>query len=73
MLHVLPGPPGDFNLRTESDRFVPGTHSVLIKNATIWTGRVDGLEIIKSGDVYLKNGLIKVRHQSPIFLFILFP
>ncbi|KAL1759392.1 hypothetical protein FB107DRAFT_205135 [Schizophyllum commune] len=57
-LHTKPGPPPDFNLRTESDRYVPGTKATLIRNATIWTGRVDGLEIIK-GDLLLDKGLVK--------------
>jgi len=41
-----------------SDRFVEGTKHVWIRNATIWTGRVQGLEIIH-GDVFLMNGVIK--------------
>jgi hypothetical protein len=40
-LNVLPSPPPDFNSRTESDRYVPGTPAQLIKNATIWTVRQD--------------------------------
>lgn len=58
LLDTLPGPPPDFNSRTESDRYVPGTKPTLIKNATIWTGRVSGLEVVK-GDLLLDNGLIK--------------
>ncbi|OCH88874.1 carbohydrate esterase family 9 protein [Obba rivulosa] len=58
LLDVKPGPPPDFNLRKESDRFVPGTRPTLIRNATIWTGRVDGLEVLK-GDILLDKGLIK--------------
>ncbi|KAI0367317.1 carbohydrate esterase family 9 protein [Pilatotrama ljubarskyi] len=58
LLDVEPGPPPDFNTREESDRFVPGTKPTLIKNATIWTGRVDGLEILH-GDILLDGGLIK--------------
>ncbi|KAJ7183115.1 hypothetical protein C8R46DRAFT_1158955 [Mycena filopes] len=46
-LDVTPTPPPSFHLRTQSDRFQPGTRAVLVKNATIWTGRVDGLEILK--------------------------
>ncbi|KAI0766557.1 composite domain of metallo-dependent hydrolase [Irpex lacteus] len=57
-LDVKPGPPEDFNKRTQSDRFVPGTKSTLLKNATIWTGQGDGLQIVK-GDILLHNGLIK--------------
>ncbi|KAI0085133.1 carbohydrate esterase family 9 protein [Irpex rosettiformis] len=57
-LSVKPGPPQNFNQRTQSDRFVPGTKPMLLKNATIWTGQVEGLEIVK-GDILLHNGLIK--------------
>ncbi|KAK0189119.1 hypothetical protein F5146DRAFT_1058052 [Armillaria mellea] len=52
LLDVPPGPPPGFHSRTESDRFVPGTKATLLKNATIWTGRVNGLEITR--------GIIKV-------------
>lgn len=31
LLEVKPGPPPDFNARTRSDRFVPGTKATLIK------------------------------------------
>jgi cytosine/adenosine deaminase-related metal-dependent hydrolase len=41
-----------------SDRFVEGTSHVWIRNATIWTGRVQGLEVIQ-GDVFLMNGIIR--------------
>ncbi|KAJ7178858.1 hypothetical protein C8R43DRAFT_871685 [Mycena crocata] len=56
-LHMKPAPPAEFNLRKESDRFQPGTRPVLVRNATIWTGRVDGLEIIK-GDILMNGGII---------------
>ncbi|EJF61654.1 composite domain of metallo-dependent hydrolase [Dichomitus squalens LYAD-421 SS1] len=58
LLDVEPGPPEDFNTRTQSDRFVPGTRPTLITNATIWTGRIDGLEVLR-GDILLDGGLIK--------------
>ncbi|KZT72054.1 composite domain of metallo-dependent hydrolase [Daedalea quercina L-15889] len=58
LLNVQPGPPLDFNLRKQSDRFVAGTRPTLIRNASIWTGRVDGLEVLH-GDVLLDGGLIK--------------
>ncbi|KAM5543998.1 hypothetical protein V8D89_002615 [Ganoderma adspersum] len=58
LLDAQPGPPSDFNTRTHSDRFVPGTTATLITNATIWTGGSDGLEVVK-GDVLLDDGLIK--------------
>ncbi|TEB38238.1 composite domain of metallo-dependent hydrolase [Coprinellus micaceus] len=57
-LNLTPGPPSNFLERTESDRFEAGAEPVLVKNATIWTGRADGLEVVK-GDVFLANGLIK--------------
>ncbi|KAL5507656.1 hypothetical protein ACEPAH_7112 [Sanghuangporus vaninii] len=57
-LRYKPGPPPDFRKRTASDRFVPGTKSALIRNATIWTGQADGQEIIK-GDILLDKGLIQ--------------
>ncbi|KAJ7078078.1 hypothetical protein C8R44DRAFT_896061 [Mycena epipterygia] len=56
-LHVKPAATPLFNLRTESDRFELGTRAVLVKNATIWTGRVDGLEILK-GDIFMAGGII---------------
>ena len=57
-LNTKPGPPSNFYARTVSDRFVEGTKHVWIRNATIWTGRVQGLEVIQ-GDVFLMNGIIK--------------
>ena len=59
VLNTEPGPPSDFHDRTASDRFVEGTKHVWIRNATIWTGRVQGLEVIQ-GDMLLMNGIIKV-------------
>lgn len=57
-LKLSPGPPVDFVHRTTSDRFDVGTKPVLIRNATIWTGQLNGLEIIK-GDIFLDKGIIK--------------
>ncbi|KAJ6469475.1 hypothetical protein C8R45DRAFT_1055168 [Mycena sanguinolenta] len=57
-LHLTPGPPDDFQSRTQSDRFEKGTKPTLIQNATIWTGRDDGNEVIR-GDILLDKGLIK--------------
>lgn len=63
-LHVKPSPPSNFHDRDVSDRFVRDTRPVLIRNATVWTGRVQGLEIIQ-GDVLLDGGIIKqVGHIS---------
>ncbi|KAI0769727.1 hypothetical protein BD413DRAFT_613748 [Trametes elegans] len=57
-LHLRPGPPADFYGRSQSDRFQAGTAPVLIRNASIWTGFSDGLEVIR-GDILLDKGLIK--------------
>ena len=51
-------PPSHFPSRRESDRYVAGTPPTLIKNATAWTGRFDGLEVVY-GDILLDKGLIK--------------
>ncbi|KAJ6553541.1 composite domain of metallo-dependent hydrolase [Mycena vulgaris] len=56
-LDVKPAPAPSFHLRTESDRFQPGTRAVLVKNTTIWTGRMDGLEVLK-GDIFMNGGII---------------
>jgi hypothetical protein len=58
LLDVQPGPPQDFHHRSHSDRFVPGTPPTLIKNATIWTGRESGNEVV-NGDLLLDRGLVK--------------
>jgi hypothetical protein len=50
-LKIIPGPPEDFNSRSESDRFVPGTVPTYIKNATIWVGRSEG--VYESGDILI--------------------
>ncbi|KAI0030405.1 carbohydrate esterase family 9 protein [Vararia minispora EC-137] len=57
-LDRTPSIPHGFHRRTESDRAVPGTPSVLIKNARIWTGEKDGMEVIE-GDVFIDGGIIK--------------
>ena len=57
-LNDKPGPPDDFYKRKESDRFVPGTKTVFIKNATIWTGFDNGKEVF-TGDILLGRGLIR--------------
>ncbi|KAG6903044.1 hypothetical protein C0995_007477 [Termitomyces sp. Mi166 len=58
LLNAEPGPPADFYSRAQSDRFQPGTPPTLIRNATIWTGRVSGHETI-IGDLLLDKGIIK--------------
>lgn len=52
------GPPSNFHQRSHSDRFVHGTPPTLFKNATIWTGRVSGNEVV-TGDLLIDKGLIK--------------
>ncbi|KAF9012391.1 hypothetical protein BDQ17DRAFT_1419786 [Cyathus striatus] len=67
-LNALPGPPSDFHSRLKSDRFVPGTQPVLIKNATIWTGRDSGYDVVH-GNLFIESGIIKaVGHVNPSFL-----
>ncbi|OSC98900.1 carbohydrate esterase family 9 protein [Trametes coccinea BRFM310] len=65
LLEVKAGPPPDFHKRTENDRFVVGSKATLIKNASIWTGNDNGLEVVH-GDILLDKGLIKrIGHVRP--------
>lgn len=57
-INLKPGPPDSFYGRVESDRFQPGTSPILLRNAKIWTGRVEGLEVIE-GDLFMDRGIIK--------------
>ncbi|KAH7106018.1 hypothetical protein BKA62DRAFT_348569 [Auriculariales sp. MPI-PUGE-AT-0066] len=58
-LRSLPHVSKDFaSTRVESDRFVPGTSAVWLRNATIWTGNTNEA-VIYGGDVLLARGLIK--------------
>ncbi|KAF8161153.1 carbohydrate esterase family 9 protein [Crassisporium funariophilum] len=57
-LHILPSPPSNFYQRSHSDRYVAGTPPTLFKNASIWTGRADGHEVVQ-GDLLIAGGLIK--------------
>ncbi|KAK0193022.1 carbohydrate esterase family 9 protein [Armillaria mellea] len=57
-IHVLPVPQPEFLSRSESDRYVQSTRPTLLKNATIWTGRVSGFEIVR-GDLLMDKGMIK--------------
>jgi imidazolonepropionase-like amidohydrolase len=50
-------PSSEFLSRLQSDRYAAGTPPTLIRNATIWTGRFDGHEVV-SGDVLLDKGII---------------
>lgn len=56
-LNLQPGPPKDFHNRKESDRFEPGTPPTLIKNGRIWTGSLNGTEVIR-GDILIDKGII---------------
>lgn len=55
----------DFHQRTQNDRFENITPPTLIQNATIWTGRQNGTEVIK-GDLLLDRGLIISVGQIPL-------
>lgn len=48
---IAPGPPENFKSRTESDRYVPGTSPVIIRNATVWIGRSEG--VYENADILL--------------------
>lgn len=56
-LQAKPGPSRDFYKRTQSDRFEEGTRPILIKNARIWTGDVNGTEVVDA-DILLDKGII---------------
>lgn len=63
-LHEKPGPPADFLAREVSDRFELGTRPTLIRNASIWTGTQNGIDIMY-GDVFLDKGIVKaIGHVS---------
>ena len=57
-LQAKPGPSQDFFKRSRSDRFEEGTQPVLIKNAKIWTGDMNGTGVLRA-DVLLDKGIIK--------------
>lgn len=51
-------------VRTQSDRYVPGTQPVLLRRAKIWTGDANGTDLVH-GDILMDKGLIKsVGHLS---------
>ncbi|KZT66550.1 carbohydrate esterase family 9 protein [Daedalea quercina L-15889] len=64
-LGVTPSPPANFYERTQSDRFEPGTKPLLIRNATLWTGRQDVLDAV-AGDLYLDQGIIQAVGQVSV-------
>ncbi|KAJ6551858.1 composite domain of metallo-dependent hydrolase [Mycena capillaripes] len=51
--------------RDESDRYVPGTRPVLLRNATLWTGANKGTDIVYGSDVLLDKGLIVALGSIP--------
>lgn len=63
-LRMKSGPPLNFADRSVSDRFEEGTPATLIRNATIWTGKKNGTEIIY-GDLLLDKGIVKAIGQVP--------
>ncbi|KIY68393.1 hypothetical protein CYLTODRAFT_421612 [Cylindrobasidium torrendii FP15055 ss-10] len=58
-LHDIPSPPKDFADRQTSDRFVPATRPTILRNATVWTGRSSGLEVLDGVDILLDGGIIR--------------
>ena len=51
-------------VRSQSDRYVPGTRPVLLRHGKIWTGKANGTDLVH-GDILLDRGLIKsVGHLS---------
>ncbi|KAF9233435.1 hypothetical protein BU15DRAFT_53885 [Melanogaster broomeanus] len=57
-LNLKPAPYLTSSGRSHSDRYEPGTEPVLIRNASIWTGLQNGLDVVH-GDILLEQGLIK--------------
>jgi imidazolonepropionase-like amidohydrolase len=54
-----PSPKHATEKRKTSDRFVPGTKGVWLRNATLWTGEKDGEEVLYGVGVYLEGGVIR--------------
>lgn len=63
MLNLKPGPPDDFLLRSQSDRFVKGTPPTLLRNASVWTGDPAGYEL-RDVDILLDKGIIMFVGQA---------
>ncbi|KAF8305035.1 hypothetical protein DL93DRAFT_2233252 [Clavulina sp. PMI_390] len=63
-LYTLPGPPSDFADRSVSDRYDSDSIPTHITNATIWTGNDNGNEVIRGGELFLLNGLVKIRRMN---------
>ncbi|KAJ1573311.1 hypothetical protein NDA11_005014 [Ustilago hordei] len=59
------GPPAEFHKRTRSERAEAGLQDVVIHNATLWTGKDGGNEVLHERDVLLSQGIIKsVAHTK---------
>ncbi|PPQ72507.1 hypothetical protein CVT24_004823 [Panaeolus cyanescens] len=62
------GPPATFDPATRreqgSDRFVPGSAPVLLRNGKIWTGGRNGTEIVQ-GDVFMDKGVVQALGFIP--------
>lgn len=68
-LNTKPAPPPHFYSRVQSDRFQLDTPPIHIRNATIWTGHMQGLEAIK-GDIFLNEGIIRSVGHIPAQLLL---
>ncbi|KIK33891.1 hypothetical protein CY34DRAFT_98856 [Suillus luteus UH-Slu-Lm8-n1] len=68
-IHAKPGPPPNFHVRTQSDRYADSenTTPVLVRNATIWTAADNGHEVL-TGDLLMHRGLIKAIGNVPLSL-----
>ena len=62
-----PGPAASYRprTRTKSDRFEAGTKPVLVRNARVWTGRLEGREVFV-GDVLMDGGVIRAVAQGRV-------
>ena len=63
-MNLVPGASDDFHEREVSDRYEAGTRATLIRNATIWTGGKNGVEVVH-GDLLLDQGLVKDIGKIP--------
>jgi hypothetical protein len=59
--NVVPGPPKDFRARTVSDRYEAGTVPIVIRNATIWIGRGEGIHT--KGDILLEKQVSQLKEM----------
>ncbi|KAG1739632.1 hypothetical protein EDD22DRAFT_959342 [Suillus occidentalis] len=61
-IHAKPGPPPNFHVRTQSDRYADSgnTTSVLVRNATIWTAADNGHEILTGNLLMHRDGVVDI-------------